>query len=143
MHYCRECAAKRGYMPSIPTKFAQNSYQLEKYIKHTRPSSSAGKTGVYTWPASERYKDFTVAAVASGHVEVDPKKGRSIVWVASAQTGFTWQSGTLVGPADAVRVVCFQDSSTLHSFPLATSDLKVGNCADCGRGPALVARRLR
>jgi hypothetical protein len=82
MHYCHGCAAKRGYMPSIPTDFAQNSYQLEKYIKHTQPSSSAGKTGVYTWLASDTYKDFTVAAVASGHVEVDPKRGRSIVWSA-------------------------------------------------------------
>ncbi len=133
MHYCHDCAAKRSFMPSIPTELVQNQYQLAKYIKHTQPSSLAGKTSVYTWPASDTYQDFTVSAVASGHVEVDPKKGRSIVWVASAQTGFIWQGGTLVGPADAVRVVCFQDSSTLHSFPLATSDLKVGNCADCGK----------
>lgn len=133
MYYCHDCAAKRGMMPSIPTELVQNQYQLDKYIKHTAPSSSAGKTGVYTWPASDTYRDFTVSAVASGHVEIDAKNRMNIVWVASAHTGFTWQGGQLVGPTDAVKVVCQQDSSTLHSFPIRTTDIKAGTCADCGR----------
>jgi len=66
-------------------------------------------------------------------VEIDAANRWSIVWVASAHTGFTWKGGTLLGPADAVRVVCFQDSSTLHSYPTKTTDLKVATCADCGR----------
>lgn len=133
MLYCHDCGAKRGYMPTIPTELVQNSYQLGKFIKHTQPSSSAGKTGVYAWPGSNTYTDFTVSAVASGHVEIDAGGRWSIVWVASAQTGITWQAGRPVGATDAVRVVCFQDSSTLHSYPVATNDRQVRTCADCGR----------
>ena len=79
IHYCHDCAAKRGFMPSIATELVQNQYQLAKYIKHTQPSSSAGKTGVYTWPGSDTYKHFTVSAVASGHVEIDTTNRWSII----------------------------------------------------------------
>lgn len=120
-------------MPAVPTDLVQNQYQLDKYLKHTVPSSSRGTTGVYTWPGSDTYKDFTVSAVASGHVEIDDRNRTNIVWVASAQTGFTWQGGKLVGPTDAVKVVCHQNSSTLHSFPIAMTALQTGTCADCGR----------
>ena len=51
--------------PEVATDLVQNQYQLDKYIKHTTPSSSVGKTGVYTWPGSDTYKDFAVSAVAS------------------------------------------------------------------------------
>ena len=131
--YCHECAAQMGLMPNIPTDLAMNPYQLDKIIKHTMPKSSAGTTGVYTWPGSANYHHYTVTAVASGYVEVDDKGRHNIVWVGSEQTGLEFKGGKFVGPTNAVKVVCYQDSSDLHSLPVATAKLKVGGCLKCGR----------
>ena len=133
MYYCHEGAASRGMLPSIPTTLVTNQYQLEKYLKHTNPASTAGMTGVFTAPGSEAYQKYVVTAVASGHVEIDSQGRMNIVWVASEQTGIAYKGGQLVGPTKAVKVVLAQDSSTLHGFPISTAELKVGSCAQCGR----------
>src|SRR5438094_638419 len=132
MYYCHSCAAKAGKLPLLPPNFLPSSYQLEKEKKHTTVSSVKGWLGVFNLTGSETYWDYVVNPLASGCVEIDTRGRRNIILVGSQTAHVTFLNGSFVGPADTVKVVCAQDSSRAHPFPIATSALSVGSCATCG-----------
>jgi hypothetical protein len=131
-YYCHSCAAAAGMLPPLPPNFVPSSYQLDKEKKHNTVSSVQGWLGVFNLTASETYWDYIVNPLASGCVEVDAWERRNIILVGSRTPHVTYFNGAYVGPADAVKLVCAQDSSTAHPFAIATSALTVGSCTVCG-----------
>ncbi len=95
-YYCHECAIKLGmYHPAAPIAFSVTSCQLGKLMKHTIPLSSAGLVSVFTGSGSplDTYEGYAVTTVNSGHVQFDEQGRMNIVWVASCQTGISYQGG--------------------------------------------------
>ena len=134
MYYCINCAIATGkYKPAIPALLTHTQYQLEKYVKHTSPTSAYSFNTVFTSPSSYTYHHYIVTAVASGSVQVDTRGRINIVWVASEQTGLLFQGTTLVGPTEAVKVVFHDDRNRIHGFPISTSQLNITSCTACGR----------
>ncbi len=131
--YCHACAILRQVL--IPNKaftLTGTEYQLEKYIKHTAPTSTYNFNSVFTRPASATYSGFIVSAMAAGNVLVDDQGRKTITWIASAQTGFMLKNGLFVGPTDAVKVVYVYDKDKMHGFPIETPALRVAYCKCCG-----------
>jgi hypothetical protein len=131
-YHCHSCASAAGMLPPLPPNFIPSSYQLDKERKHTTVSSVKGWLGVFNLTGSETYWDYIVNPLASGCVEVDAWGRRNVILVGSQTAHITLLNGSYVGPADAVKLVCAQNSSMAHPFPVATSALTVGSCATCG-----------
>lgn len=133
-YYCHDCAITNGLLkPAVPSPLTATQYQLDKYLKHTAPTSNYAFNTVFTTPASETYQKYIVTAVASGHVQIDDKGRVNIVWVASEQTGITYQNGVFVGPTNTVKVVFHDDDNRVHGFPIHSSELAVARCVVCRR----------
>ena len=134
-YYCHDCAVINGTLhPVDPARLTDNQYKLEKYLKHTVPASLANYNTVFTsLPSSECYRNFVVAAVSSGHVQVDDHNRTNVVWVASRDTGISLKGGSFVGPTNAVKIVLHQDPTAVHAFPIRASELSSAACAMCGR----------
>lgn len=111
------------------------SYQLAKFMKHTVPLSSAGLVSVFTGSGSppDVYEGYAVTTVNSGHVQFDDQGRMNIVWVASCQTGISYQGGKYVGSTDAVKVVLPHDAQRIHAYPIPVSELNSACCASCNR----------
>lgn len=133
-YYCHDCAIRGGLLkPAVPSPLTGTQELLEKYLKHTSPTSNYTFNSVFTGPSSESYQRYVVTTVASGHVQVDDRGRTNVVWVASEQTGITYQNGAFVGPTNAVKVVFHDNDKKIHGFPIASSELGVARCAVCGR----------
>jgi len=133
-YYCHDCAIKNGILkPTIPTLLTGTQYQLGKYLKHTAPTSNCNFNTIFAGPASSTYQNFIVTTVASGHVQIDDQGRTNVTWVASRQTGITYNHNKFVGPTDAVKVVSHDDNNKIHGFPIHSSELGVAKCILCGR----------
>lgn len=134
-YYCHDCAEINGTLRPPPDghRLTENSYKLEKYIKHTIPSSCSGYKTVFTGVSSETYQNCIVTAVSSGHVQIDKKGRTNIVWVGSEYTGIALSGGAFVGRTNAVKVVCHSDTNKIHGYPIFADELKLKKCLQCGR----------
>jgi len=134
-YYCHGCAVVNGTLQSPPQRetLTDTEYKLDKYIKHTMPSSSSDYKTVFTGVSSETYQKCIVTAVCSGHVQIDSKNRVNVVWVGSEDIGISLQGGKYIGPTSAVKVVCHSNSSKVHGYPIPVSELKSAVCAQCGR----------
>jgi hypothetical protein len=134
-YYCHDCAVVNGFLRSPPKgdSLTDNVYKLDKYIKHTIPSSNSGYKTTVTGVTSETYQNYVVTAVASGHVQMDSHNKINIVWIGSETTGIALQSGRYVGDVSAFKVVYHSDSNKIHGFPIAVTELRSASCVQCGR----------
>jgi len=135
IYYCHECAAINGTLRPPPKSegLTDNSYKLEKYLKHTVPSSCSSYKTVFTGVSSESYQKYIVTAVSSGHVQIDDNNRVNIVWVGSESTGIALKGGAFVGDMAAVKVVCHSDTNKIHGYPIEVSELQAATCSQCGR----------
>ncbi|MDH5179489.1 MAG: hypothetical protein OEZ39_05550 [Gammaproteobacteria bacterium] len=135
IYYCHECAAQIGMLgsPPIGDDLADNSYKLEKYLKHTIPNSYANYKTVFTGVTSKSYQNYIVTAVSSGHVQIDDSNRINIVWVGSDSTGIALEAGKYIGEMSAVKVVCYSDTNKIHGYPIKVSELNAASCAQCGK----------
>jgi hypothetical protein len=122
-----------GRLPALdPAMLVATSYQLDKYIKHTAPTSLHRFNSVFSSPASVSYSTLLVSASSAGYVEVDSQDRVNVVWVASYQTGIALSRGQFVGPTEAVKLVLPYYQSKVHGFPVRVADLIVMLCSQCG-----------
>jgi hypothetical protein len=133
-YYCHECALKMGLLhPAEPMILTGTEYQLNKYLKHTAPTSDYNFNTIFTGPASSTYHSYIVTTIASGHVQVDDRGRTNVLWVASGPTGITFHKGNFAGPTNAVKVVYHDNENKIHGFPIQSSALGVATCVSCGR----------
>jgi hypothetical protein len=133
-YYCINCAIAGGQLkPAVPTNLFDTQYQLEKYLKHTAPSSPYGFNSVFSDPSTVAYRNYIVTAVSSGHVQVHTSGRVNVIWVASEGTGISYQNGKFYFNADAVKVVFQDDQFKIHGYPTQSSELVGHACCVCGR----------
>ncbi len=125
IYYCHECAAQNGMLRPPPKgeNLTDNSYKLDKYLKHTVPNSYRNYKTVFTGVSSESYQNYIVTAVSSGHVQIDDKNRINIVWVGSESTGIGLQGGRFIGDMSAVKVVCHSDTNKIHGYPIQVDNV--------------------
>ena len=117
----------------MPNDLFSTPYQLDKYIKHTIPSSCSGLKSIFTDPSTVTYRDHIVSAVSSGYVEVDSFNRTNICWVGSDTNGATYRDGRFYLPTNSVRVVLHDNEFKIHAFPYSVSGTIANRCANCGK----------
>jgi len=134
VYYCHACAAIKGWMNAAsPANLTGTPYQLEKYIKHTVPTGIYPVNSTFDDPGYETYRSYVVNTSASGCLEVDGYGRRNLIWVAGQRIGATFQSGVLIRPDDAVRVVLYNNEWKIHTFPTTSDHVATQRCAECGK----------
>lgn len=117
-YYCHSCANENGLIPNLPLgKVVQTPYQYKKHQKHISPNSTYAIQSVFTDPSTSVYAGYIINAMLDGAVEVDDKGKINIIWCAGRQTGFRYESGELIRPTDAIKVVLSSDTGLVHAFP--------------------------
>lgn len=131
--FCINCAMNRGcYRPAIPENLFHSEYQLDKYIKHTTPTSDYNFNSIFTNPSTSVYKDYIVSCVSSGYVQIDERGRLNIVWVASNHAGISYKHGNFFSENDAIKVVFHDNEFKIHGFPIMSSGIIAKKCQICG-----------
>ncbi len=132
--YCIDCAIAGGQLkPAIPADLFGTQYHLDKYLKHTAPTSTHGFNSIFLDPSTVAYRDYIVTAVSSGHVQIGTSGKVNVIWVASSGTGISYQNGRFYANADAVKVVFHDDQFKIHGYPTESAELVGHTCCVCGR----------
>jgi len=135
VYYCHDCASSMGELRDICSSAPISStYQLDKYIKHTVPSSSHTIQSILDNASTTLYRDYMVNAVASGAVEIDDYGRKNIIYVASTcGIGATFQNGRFVRSNNMIKVVLPSDPNMIHSFTDNSTNYSTEFCASCGK----------
>ena len=131
--YCHRCGAKEGFLGKASSGgFLKSSYQLQKFMKHTIPSTGYNIASIFNDPSTQTYGDYIVNALASGCVEIDDRNRRNIVWGAGKPVGMLFEKGVPVLPEDAVKLVLSTDPQKIHAYPVSSTTLSTRSCSKCG-----------
>ena len=120
-------------MPAETGSLNSSVYQLEKYLKHTAPTSACIVNSIYDDPSWATYENYTVSAGASGWVEVDNQHRVNMVWYAGKNTGVTYKNGVYSMPTNCIKVVLIHDAFKIHSFPLHQPEVITALCLRCSK----------
>ena len=132
-YYCHKCAQQLGLTNDLPTgKVIQTPYQYNKYLKHTVEGSTYRIHSIFSDPSTSAYADHIVNAMCEGAVEIDDFGRKNIIWCAGRHTGFRYESGKLIRPSDAVKVVLSSDINLVHAFPENSTTFNTEACSECG-----------
>ncbi len=134
-YFCHKCAVEIGIIPGNIDDFnpTGNDYQLEKFYKHTVPSTNPGIISVFDLSNENKgYKGYVLNTLASGCVEIDNKDRLNVVWIAGKTTGWTYRDGNFQCNDDAVKVVYHDNETKLHGFPTGSALLSSQKCINCG-----------
>jgi hypothetical protein len=96
---------------------ASGTYLLEKFIKHTVPTSVYEINSVFNDPSWPTYQNYLVAGPASGCLQIDDRGRKNLLFFAGKETGLTFQSGRPTIHCSGVIVVCSETSGKIHAFP--------------------------
>jgi hypothetical protein len=133
-HYCRECAARQGWIdPPLPSNLTGSQYQVDKFLKHTLPTNTPKRTGVFDDPSYPAFADYMISSSMSGSVEVDDSGRTNHIWYAGKRVGATFENGQPVLPNDAVKLVLSHSSQSVHGYPVSSTGYSTRPCDDCGR----------
>jgi hypothetical protein len=129
LFYCPNCGLHHGFSSvSFPSNLTGNTYQKDKYLKHTNPTASYGINSTYDDPKA--YCGYAFSASSNGFYELDSHNRINWVWDANKRVGETtdyWGSAT---PNSGVKFVHPNDPNKIHSFPTALPPTVI--CSKCG-----------
>lgn len=133
-YYCHQCAKLKGLINDPPIgKKVRSQYQYDKHEKHTKIDSSYRLQSIFSDTSTSIYADYIVSAMTEGAVEIDDLGRKNVIWCAGKDNGFRVESGDIVRPTDAVKVVLSSVSSSVHAYPENSTSFNTGKCAECGR----------
>jgi len=134
-YYCHECAALSGWMNvQNPDDLTGTDYQLDKFIKHTVPSTYySGAVSVFQNPEYSAYSTYVGNTAGSGCLVIDDFGRKNLIWVAGSTTGFTFENGFYRRPEDAVKVVLYDNQWKIHAYPTNSDSVDTKRCKNCGR----------
>jgi hypothetical protein len=132
LYYCHSCALKRGYTRDLSgVALDATTYQIEKYIKHTAPTSIYRLNSVFDVADAMKYGEYVVNTAASGCIEIDDGQRVNCIWFAGNGTGLTYRNGSFHCPCSSIKVVCSSDDEKVHAYPMDFAP-NTRVCADCG-----------
>ncbi len=134
-YYCHACAGIFGWMNvQNPDDLTGTEYQVDKFIKHTVPSSNySGAVSIFQDPNLSTYATYVGNTAGSGCLEIDDLGRKNIIWVAGSTTGFTFENGIFRRPDDAVKVVLYEDQFRIHAYPTNSDFVDTKRCRNCGK----------
>ena len=109
------------------------NYQLEKYIKHTKPPTQKGLITILENPDYESYRGYIVTGTISGMLQIDNRDRKNFIWYGGYQTGFEYIDGNYVAPVSGIKIVCPEDDQHIHAYPVAGISGLIYNCTLCGK----------
>jgi len=135
VYYCHDCASSMGELRDVCSSGPFSStYQLDKYIKHTVPSSSYAIQSILDDTSATLYRNYIVNAAASGSVEFDDYGRKNIIYVASTGgIGTTFKNGRFVRSNNMIKVVLPSDPNKIHAFTDSSTNYSTAFCASCGK----------
>jgi len=134
VYYCHACARIESHVsPVIPGSGLgpANTYQLEKFMKHTTSTGVYALNSVFNDPSWPTYQNYLVAGAASGCLQIDDVGRKNLLFFAGKETGLTYQSGAYHTSCSGVIVVCSENASKIHAFP-SSIPAESQVCARCG-----------
>jgi hypothetical protein len=136
-HLCWVCATEKGLAHNLdPSTLLSTDYQLDKFIKHTVPSSNETLQSVFNDPTYQNYERWAVNAVASGCAVLDAHGHTAYVFLATREVGLTLKNGSFHTVGDAVKVVLAEDPFKVHAYPISSHVIVPVRCVRCG-GPVI------
>lgn len=133
-YYCHSCAIRLGHVTPISTlspDLTGNSYQFDKYLKHTMPERYGGVLSIFDRPEYSQYQGFTVSGSLSGCCEIDSAGRTNLIWHAGRHVGMTFKDGKYYCPNDAIKVVLHHDLTLIHTFPVNYDLHFINRCLEC------------
>jgi hypothetical protein len=133
-YYCHPCASSMGMLRNIHSSAPiASKYQLEKYLKHTAPSSTCSHLSIFDDPSTGSYRNAIVAASCSGSVEIDVRGRKNIIYVASTgRIGCSFQNGVFLRANNTIKVVLSSDPEMVHAFTESSTQYSTALCEKCG-----------
>ena len=132
-YYCHNCGLQHGYFDNVAHgKLLGTVKQREKFEKHTSPSTEFRIASIFNDSSTQAFEDYVVNTLASGCVEIDERRRRNIIWIAGKPTGALYRYGKFELPENSVKVVLSTDPQRIHAYPISSTTMSTGVCADCG-----------
>ena len=132
-YYCHNCAEILGLLPvNVVSNYTGSFVQLDKFIKHTMPTTSFIINSIFQSNDYVQYKDYMVNSILSGSVEIDNLGRMNIVWIAGEKTGATYVNGSFITDNNSIKVVKSSDCNEIHGYPTSSADLELKICSNCG-----------
>ena len=110
-----------------------STYQLDKFMKHTIPSTGYDLNSVFTDPSTTAYQKYIVSASCSGSYEVDDMGRTNILWVANRHIGAQLDHGNFVLPEDSIKMVLYSDPQRIHAYSVSSTGFSTGKCKVCDK----------
>ena len=132
--YCARCAGEFRLRPPMPTLDLLGSpHQLDKYEKHTKPSSSYGVQTVFDSNSTQYYEECIREAFEHGAVQIE-SRGTNIIFYPSTQStlGSKYKWGEYACRQDTVIVVKTSEPHRVHAFLTGSSEYENQRCVQCG-----------
>ena len=132
-YYCHKCAESLGFLPTkIEMNYTGSLVQLDKFIKHTMPSTTYKINSIFNTNDYDKFKNYIIDTIHSGSVEIDSCGRMNIIWIAGEKTGATYINGSFLTDNNSVKVVKSWDCNEIHCFPTSSADLEFKKCSNCG-----------
>jgi hypothetical protein len=101
--YCRNCADKLGLLSDLqPVTTAPSTYQIDKALKHTRPTAlTTGIHSVLNSGSTADHQAFEQRTLDRGFVEFEESGKRALILQTTGNIGTVYQGGACAGAADS------------------------------------------
>ncbi len=133
VYYCTDCMVReRLIAPVNLTGLAANSYQLDKFIKHTTPTSFFSVNSVFTTTSWNEYKIYMVTTCASGCLEVDASGRKNLLFFAGKETGLKYEQGMYTTSCSGIKLVLSEVEAKVHAYPIDFAP-ESRTCQTCGK----------
>ena len=131
-YYCHSCASSLSLIPGYSNLnlVGMNSYQVEKFLKHTILSTSEDKS-VFSDPATSTYLSYMIDARLAGSVEIQRDGKRNLILAAGQPVGFYMSAGRIIRPEHMVKVVYSTDLNKIHAYPESSTAFETSKCITC------------
>lgn len=131
-YYCHTCGSQM-FGTALTSGLLDTTYQLDKFMKHTIPSTGYELNSIFSDPTTTAYQHYAVSAACSGSYEIDDVGRVNILWVARREIGAQYDHGNFVLPEDSVKIVLYNNPQHIHAFPVSSTGFSTGRCKECGK----------
>ena len=130
---CWTCANGQGYLINIdPAGVLASTYQVDKFVKHTKPIWVVGVNSVFADPSTAAYARYVVTSAASGSVALDRLGNPTFIWYAGETIGATFENGVYKVPNDTVKLVLPYNQDKAHAYSVSSTGYNTVRCVSCG-----------
>ena len=102
------------------------TYQADKFIKHTTPSSIYIKNTIFLDTSTQRYDTLFVDTKNSGFVEIDTNNRTNIIFYVGKPIGYQASTQSPFYVTDSAKLVLSSDPNKSHLYNTENIDVNTG-----------------